>query len=126
MTSYENGVFKTDGLIERLVEQLLIEGKTHENIILVSQYNPDLAKAEALGIKSKPADEFFPEAPAPAAASQISLNNTVCVTSPTTTPVFPLSNNLLASSQQNFFRNIPKNEENSDNRDSEKTPLLQR
>lgn len=112
----------TPGLISDLVDIFLKETKP-ENILLVSQYQPDLAKAEALGIKSKPADEFFPKVLAPAAA-QISLNNTVCVTSPTTTAVFPLPNNILASSQQSFFGTISNNEENPAAKTSEKTPLL--
>ncbi|WP_342146573.1 hypothetical protein [Rickettsiella endosymbiont of Aleochara curtula] len=112
----------TPGLISDLVDRFLKETKP-ENILLVSQYQPDLAKAEALGIESRPADEFFPKVPAPAAV-QSSLNNTVCVTSPTTTAVFPLPNNILASSQQSFFGTIPKNEENPAATTSEKTPLL--
>lgn len=127
MTSYENKVFKTDGLVEKLVTELQREGKTLKEIILVSQYKPDLDKAKELGIESMPADQFFPMIPAlqPTSASQIPLNNTVYVTSPTTTPVVPVPSNILASSQLNFFGRIPKNEENPSTTTSEKTPLLQ-
>ncbi len=60
MTSYENGVFKTDGLLENLVTQLVSEGHSRENINLVSQYQADLDKAKALGINSQKPQQFFP------------------------------------------------------------------
>ncbi|WP_342220768.1 hypothetical protein [Rickettsiella endosymbiont of Miltochrista miniata] len=124
MTSYENSVFKTEGLTANLVEQLLIEGKIHENIMLVSQYQPDLAKAKALGIKSKPADQFFPAVPVSSlTASQAPLNS-IAMSSTTTapTPILFIANNL-ASSRRNFFSHVPKNE-NSETRPEETTPLL--
>ncbi|TLY47301.1 MAG: hypothetical protein E6K54_06695 [Gammaproteobacteria bacterium] len=60
MTSYDNGVFKTDGLLENLVTQLVSEGHHREFITLVSQYQADLDKAKALGINSQKPNQFFP------------------------------------------------------------------
>lgn len=134
MTSYANGMFKTDGLIEKLVTelspQLTTTGKIdRKSILLVSQYDDDLAKADALNIKKMKADEFFPAIPAPklTSASQTSLNSTVCVTSPTTTPVFsPLPNDDSVSRGQSFFRKALNNQENRVITDLENTPLLRR
>lgn len=124
MTSYENGVFKTDGLIDKLVTQLFNEGKTHKNIILVSQYKSDLAKAKELGIECMPADQFFAAVPAPKQAS--SLNNTRIVVPPSN-PAFPLASVNLASSRRNFLRNTPTNKKTStDDTTSEKALLLRR
>ncbi len=60
MTSYENGIFKTDGLLKNLVTQLVSEGHSHEYISLVSQYQADLDKTKALGINSQKPNQFFP------------------------------------------------------------------
>lgn len=60
MTSYDNGVFKTDGLLEKWVKQWVSEGHDRECITLVSQYQADLDKAKALGINSQKPNQFFP------------------------------------------------------------------
>lgn len=59
MTSYENKLFKSDGLIQKLVEQLITEGYTYEDITLISQYPADLDRAAQLSIKNMRPEEFF-------------------------------------------------------------------
>lgn len=127
MTSYENKVLKSDALIEKLVEQFLIEEKTRKNIILVSQYKPDLAKAKILGIESMASDQFFPSIPAlkQISSSQTALNNTRHVAR-SANPAFLIPNNSLASSRRNLFGRVPKNEKNPSAAISEKTPLIRR
>ena len=69
MTSYENGVYKTEGLLERLVTQLVSEGHQRELITLVSQYQADLDKAKTLGIIGKKHNQFFTELATSAAST---------------------------------------------------------
>jgi hypothetical protein len=61
MTSYENEIFKSDGLIKNLVQQLLEkEAYRDKKITLISQYPADLDCAARLNInKEQPKDFFF-------------------------------------------------------------------
>ena len=118
----------TPGLISDLVNKFLKETKP-ENILLVSQYQSDLAKAEALGIKSQKADQFFPVVTESSllTASQAPLNSiNIAMSSATTapTPIPPPANNF--SIRRNFFGTIAKNENENENlnTNSEEAPLL--
>ncbi len=115
----------TPGLISDTVKNLPKEIEP-ENILLVSQHQPDLDKAKELGINSKQADQFFPVVPESSlTASQAPLNNiNIAMSSATTapTPILLPANNL-ASSRRNFFSHVPKNE-NLETHPKETTPLL--
>ncbi|MEN9916812.1 MAG: hypothetical protein RLY40_744 [Pseudomonadota bacterium] len=110
MTSYENGVFKTDGLLEELVTQLVSEGHNPKRISLVSQYKADLDTAKTLEINSLKPNEFFPTILEEKSLLQIQ-------------PKIMVANNLYASSQQGhqarsfFVEQPPEN-------NSETDPLL--
>lgn len=60
VTSYDNSVFKTDGLLEKWVTQRVSEGHDRKCITLVSQYQADLDRAKALGINCQKPNQFFP------------------------------------------------------------------
>lgn len=123
MTSYENGVFKTDGLLEKLVAQLISEGHIREKIFLVSQYQQDLVKAKELGIESQSADQFFPKVSARIAEPPFDLNNAIVPpTQRTIAP--PMPNNLFRSNQPFFAKVIKQKEECTEKNSSEETPLI--
>jgi hypothetical protein len=123
--SYQFKEFKegTPGLIAILKQYLLAKGEKLENILLVSQYKPDLVKAGTLGIKSEQADQFFPAIPAAISSpSPNPLNNTTTIAT-TQADSFPLPNLV---TYKPFFVRPPNNEANpaATTSDSEKTPLL--
>lgn len=114
MTSYDNGVFKTDGLLENLVTQLVSEGHHREFITLVSQYQADLDKAKALGINSQKPNQFFPTMAAPEKSPHFQ------------TPVIAVANNSDTRGQKKLFsesKTINSNNQEQQN-DSETSLLL--
>ncbi len=113
MTSYDNGIFKTEGLLENLVAQLVSEGHNRENISLVSQYQADLNKAKTLGINSQKPNQFFPA-------------NLAAISTHSQSPTIALANNLDISSRQapaRLFCSINSNNQDQQN-NSETSPLL--
>lgn len=127
MTSYENGVFKTDGLLEKLVAQLISEGHIREKIFLVSQYQQDLVKAQELGIQNQSADQFFPKVAAQIASQSTALNNPIETTQ--TQTITPLPSNLFSSSSssssnQRLFSKVKQEKECTEKNSSEDTPLI--
>lgn len=60
MTSYANATFNTTGLLEKLANYLILEKEINAaEIMLVSQYDPDLELAKKSKLTTKSADEFF-------------------------------------------------------------------
>lgn len=113
MTSYENGVFKTDGLLEKLVTQLVSEGHHRERITLVSQHKADLDTAKTLEINSLEPQQFFPTILEERSLQQIQ---------PTITIADNLDTNSRPGQARTFFVEQPEN--CSINSNSETDPLL--
>lgn len=116
MTSYDNGVFKTEGLLEKLVAQLVSEGHQRESITLVSQYRADLDKAKTLGINSQKPNQFF-STHNPSAVKFPDIEN----------QAIAIANNSDTRSRQGqtklfFIKETNYNQEQES--DSEKSPLL--